>query len=273
MKSNGIKGSLRTNFGKMNYTYEKYVFKKFCNILENIEFFSITEGQEKTIKQKILQNFIKETNKISDLYDFVELQKKDLMDQNHDAKCREKCGKVVAQYEIILGNIFEREEMFNRIEKYKQEIYESNNYFFVITCLEQNDETKKAIANCFSQVKLIHAKIITFNNRKQVEEKIVVLFYRMKDVIFTYGLSEKWKKCIADKYGITAQMIDTTEQYQDLFAYNSDVFIINPESTNTEVLNTIRDYFSEVDEEELPDLYFTKEIEIEISNARCWNEN
>ncbi len=76
-----------------------------------------------------------------------------------------------------------------------------------------------------------------------------------------------------DKYGITAQMIDTTEQYQDLFAYNSDVFIINPESTNTEVLNTIRDYFSEVDEEELPDLYFTKEIEIEISNARCWNEN
>lgn len=271
MKTDIIKGSLRTNFGKMNHAFEGHIFEKFCFAVQNAKLSSVViREQEKSIKQKMIDDFVSATDELLALYDFVGNQEKIGCKQNHDIKCKEKCGKVVAQFDILMGNYFREGKINDKIERFKLETYESSNYLFVITWLKQSEDTKKIILNYFSEVKMIQSKAIIVCNGKQHEEKMLVLMYQMKDVILTYGLSKDWTKCISDKYGVMAHIIDTTDQYQDLLALYSDVLIINPMGADSEVLPTIREYFSQGDEEDLPDLYFTKELEYEICHAKCW---
>ena len=86
-------------------------------------------------------------------------------------------------------------------------------------------------------------------------------------IIFTYGISknlyENMKNCFLE-----SEVIDVSEQYQDILALSADIVIISKSYCSQEELDIIQEFEAETkDMDETIYIYLTLEHEMELTKA------
>jgi hypothetical protein len=89
-------------------------------------------------------------------------------------------------------------------------------------------------------------------------------------LILTYGLSENQKIEVAARYDRHCEIHDVTKQYQDLLAVGCDLMIVNPKALPEEGLASLKEVYTELEEDELIPLFLTEEAD--IPKTRIWKQ-
>ena len=85
--------------------------------------------------------------------------------------------------------------------------------------------------------------------------------------IFTYGIDENLHKNIR-KYFRESEVVDVSEQYQDILALSADIVIISKSYCSQEELDIIQEFEAETkDMDETIYIYLTLEQEMELTKA------
>ncbi len=88
--------------------------------------------------------------------------------------------------------------------------------------------------------------------------------------IFTYGIDRNFFECISS-YIKDADIVDVSEQYQDILALNSDIVIISLRNCSQEILEIIREFEDETkDLDSTIYIYLGTEEEMQFMEA-CYD--
>lgn len=80
--------------------------------------------------------------------------------------------------------------------------------------------------------------------------------------IFTYGIEERKMDAIRWHFG-RAEYIDTTSKYQDILALCADAVIIAVEHTPSNIVNTVKLFEEETQENDDTNYYYVTDNEID----------